>query len=224
MVIFIVTWVANVVPVLNSSKQFRTVSVPVLKTREPTIVEGYRLATRRGMVSIIRQCHPPSLELDDIRKEDQIWRNNLSVEVGQISHQFELRGWELIEEGEKVFGKKFQELRMRNEDFKMSLQKPLHDSCQAMPMMDTGRGQTGLETLEGRFLEKASIWIIWNHLGNIGFDTPNKLALRQLLKQQSLDKVPKTRFKSIRILIKNRVQITSSGVKFRDLILNGTKV
>ena len=47
----------------------------------------------------------------------------------------------MIEEGEKVFGKKFQELRMRNEDFKMSLQKPLHDSCQAMLMMDTSRVQ-----------------------------------------------------------------------------------
>ena len=110
-----------------------------------------------------------------------------------------------------MFGKKFQELRMRNEDFKMSLQKPLHDSCHSMPIMDTCRvqeqarwflarhgschltrvmslsklpkisfskfvnwelldifrGQTGLETLEGRFSEKASIRIIWNHLGNI---------------------------------------------------------
>ena len=119
-------------------------------------------------------------------------------------------GWELIEDGEKVFAKKFQELRMRNGDFKMSSQECVHDSCQAMPKMDTSRvqdwprrflsrheschltrvvsllklpkisfskfvnwefldtfrGQTGLETLQGRFSEKASIRIIWNHVGN----------------------------------------------------------
>ena len=34
-------------------------------------------------------------------------------------------------------------------------------------LLDNFRGQTGLETLEGRFSEKASIRIIWNHLGNI---------------------------------------------------------
>ncbi|KAL4555538.1 hypothetical protein LXL04_038160 [Taraxacum kok-saghyz] len=47
--------------------------------------------------------------------------------------------WELIEESEKVFGKKFQELRMRNEDFKMALQKPLHDSCQTVDIIRSAR-------------------------------------------------------------------------------------